>query len=174
MSPVIAVVLNRYLVPTLDLSPGTRAAWMRRDFVPVLGPKHRDVEHLLFDVEHYHIDWRFVTETEYRGAAWNDMPHGKVVGAVGKPVLRELTCLREMPEFPNVRELGWDPLGRWSSLERAFACKTLKDGHICPHRGIDLRPFAQEDGTAICPGHGLRWDLRTGLLMDRHSKAEAA
>lgn len=61
--------------------------------------------------------------------------------------------------------------GRWARLElaQAFICNRLKPGNVCPHRGIDLTPFARPDGTAICPGHGLRWNLATGELMPRHA-----
>ena len=37
----------------------------------------------------------------------------------------------------------------------------------------DALAFEQADGTAVCPGHGLRWDLRTGLLLTRHETPNA-
>ena len=102
-------------------------------------------------------------------------PHGKVISSdnpdkwgaqqlTGVPDLKRRLCRRQMPDFPaSLRPI-------WAAMEAAQRkrCDRLKDGHTCPHRGIDLRPFEQADGTAICPGHGLRWDMRTGLLLARH------
>ena len=146
-------------------------------WAPVIGPKHRDVE-LGVDWEHWHVDWRFVPDaTLHQAIAYSTIqsPHGKVVSndnperwgeqkLTGPSVLKRHLCLREMPDFPAA------PKPEWAAMEVAqrARCDKLKDGHTCPHRGIDLRPFEKEDGTAVCPGHGLRWDLRTGLLLARH------
>lgn len=151
-------------------------------WVPVIGPKHRDVE-LGADWDHWHVDWRFVPASVLRSAGsprldWS--PHGKVVSndspfpgehkLTGATELKRRLCKRQMPDFPA------RPRPAWAEMETAqrARCDRLKDGHICPHRGIDLRPFAKPDGTAICPGHGLHWNLRTGELLARHSTTEHA
>lgn len=145
-------------------------------WVPVLGPKHRDLE-LGVDWEHWHVDWRFVPDSTlfHASTGWRKSPHGKVVSndnpdrrgehqLTGTPKLKRRLCRRQMPEFPA------SPRPVWADMEAAQRkrCDRLKDGHTCPHRGIDLRPFVGEDGTAICPLHGLRWDLRTGAMVARH------
>ena len=183
---ILAEVGQFYWVPCMRVAPTARTYWTPPDgWVPVLGPKHRDQEHLDFDFEHYHIDWRFVPEREFRAASSGiviNVPHNKVLTndsgplnlLVGEPVLKRRRCRRLMPEFPQIvaetlpnrRHVAI----RWERLERAqaFTCNKLKPGNICPHRGIDLTPFEQPDGTAVCPGHGMRWNLRTGELMPRH------
>jgi hypothetical protein len=74
-----------------------------------------------------------------------------------------------MPDFPAVHHDFPGGPARWAALEAAHAGCRLKPGNICPHRGIDLTPFAKPDGTAVCPGHGLRWNLKTGELLPHHS-----
>lgn len=150
------------------------------EWVPTLGPKHEDAAELDFPWLHYHIDWRFVSDRmfDWCSSAPSKSPLGQVVTAdikfreiSGRPVMKRRKCRREMPEFPALHVSG----SRWEQLElnQRARCSKLKDGHICPHRGIDLRQFAQPDGTAICPGHGLRWDLKTGDMLPRHAQWEA-
>ena len=160
-----------YRVPCLKV----RALFFGALWVPVIGPKHRDPE-LVVDWEHWHIDWRFASERMFQG--WSrgltGQPHGCVISndspddfkpsLTGTPQLKRRKCRRPMPDFPVLSKAPWAAM---EAAQRA-RCDRLKDGHTCPHRGIDLRPFAQADGTAVCPGHGLRWDLRTGLLLARH------
>lgn len=183
------VVGEFYLVPCIKVEPRAKTSWMDRNgWVPVLGPKHRDAEHLEFDVEHIHVDWRFIGSEGYRRAlAIRISALGTVLSNDGaqpwehcvrrQPELRRIKCKREMPTFPDSSVLGTagtatsatPPRVRWARLERAQAvvCNKLKPGNICPHRGIALDQFALPDGTAICPGHGLRWNLATGELMPR-------
>lgn len=149
-------------------------------WLPTLGHKHRDAE-LGAPWLHIHVDWRFVPEPAYRMACrgHTGKPHGAVISnddpawswqsepgnLTGEPVLLLRKCRRAMPTFPNA--VG----GGFARLEAAHlnGCARLKDGHTCPHRGIDLRPFAGADGIVICPGHGLRWDLNTGLALPHHT-----
>lgn len=176
------IVGKFYLVPCMHAQPSARSAWMDASgWVPVLGPKHEDAEHLDFEFPHYHIDWRFVGHAAYRiatngkhpsplrhvmtnnaGNAW----HHKLEGV---PQLRRIKCKREMPEFPHTVSFNKEHTN-WERMERAqaFTCNKLKPGNICPHRGIDLTSFIKDDGTVICPGHGLKWNTVTGELMPRH------
>ncbi len=179
-----------YMVPCLLVGPEFRTSWMPADgWVPVLGPKHRDVEHLEFEYEHFHVDWRFMPRGKYEtliATRASGSPLGNVVTSdtgygevTGTPKLRRVLCKREMPEFPSregaTSAWGDDVSFKWKRMERAqaFTCNRLKPGNICPHRGIDLTPFIKEDGTVICPGHGLRWDTKTGALLPHHA-AEVA
>jgi hypothetical protein len=170
-----------YMVPCIATTPEARAWFaLPGGWVPVMGPKHEDAEHLEFPEQHYHIDWRFVHNYSFRIASGrHGFPHSQVLTSThgkrelkGTPVMRKARCLRVMPDFPLVAKvITARDAGRWDRLERAqfTRCSKLKPGNVCPHRGIDLTPFEQPDGTAICPGHGLRWNLRTGDLMPRHS-----
>lgn len=171
-----------YRVPCIFVPTGFCSA--EPTWVPVIGPKHADPE-LGADRDHWHVDWRFAPARMLRAATGvvSGSPHGKVISFDGEhhehvdadghwvqkltrpPVLRRMLCKRLMPDFP-VR-----PRPAWAAMELAqrARCDRLKDGHICPHRGIDLRPFARPDGTAVCPGHGLHWDLKTGAMLPRHA-----
>jgi len=170
-----AVIGKFYRVPCV-LLPQSRPFYGGMHFVPVIGPKHSD-EELGVDWEHFHVDWRFVPLRSLLAASEFSAqctPQGKVISSdhedtfthalSGKTVLKLRQCRRAMPDFPQ--SLG----PKWAFMEsqQRKRCDKLKDGHICPHRGIDLRPFVKPDGTAICPGHGLHWDLKTGLLLSRH------
>lgn len=181
---VPCVVGRMYLVPCMKVSRCAAAYFAPPDgWLPVLGPKHQDAEHLEFPWEHFHIDWRFIGDDEFAYAcAPHGVPHSTVLTndqgqrgkLIGSPVLKARKCRRLMPEFPQVEKVNFTRPGvsaqLWARLEiaQAFTCNKLKTGNICPHRGIDLTPFAQPDGTAVCPGHGLRWNLKTGELLPRH------
>lgn len=181
-----------YLVPCIKVDASALTIWMDvNGWVPVLGPKHRDIEHLEFDFEHWHIDWRFVGHRAYKYAAGkiSGSPLSRVLTNDGageyrtlnrSPELRRIKCKRDMPTFPQVRKFAtpdpWVRLSsgvKWPRLERAQAitCNKLKPGNICPHRGIDLTPFVKPDGTVTCPGHGLRWDTNTGDLLPYQESA---
>lgn len=175
---IVAEVGKFYRVPCMYTA--NRGFWIPSDgWVPVLGPKHEDAEHLKLPSQHYHVDWRFIPKRKFDDASSFSSPLGHVLTntgltpgqhcLTGEPVTKRRKCLRSMPTFP-VR-----PGPGWAQMERAqfAACPKLKPGNICPHRGIDLTPFEQEDGTAICPGHGLHWNLRTGDLIPRHATGAA-
>lgn len=191
----VAAVVGRFsMVPCMFVESERRPYWAPRDgWVPILGPKHSDAEHLEFDHEHYHIDWRFMPGAQFdaavthqRNMTGNASPHSNVLtsdtkymGLTGTPALKRRLCRRDMPEFPAApkgERYGSPNALRWQRMERAqaFVCNKLKPGNICPHRGIDLTPFIRPDGTAICPGHGLHWDIATGQLLPRHQTSATA
>lgn len=182
------VVGKFYMVPCMKVALSARSFWMEANgWVPVLGPKHEDAEHLGFPYPHFHIDWRFVSAACFKRAV-RGKQESRVLAKVltnttgdsfdhqivGQPELRRIKCKREMPVFPQAHSIGQkgglDHGWRWIHMERAqaFTCNKLKPGNICPHRGIDLTSFIKPDGTVICPGHGLKWNTVTGELMPRH------
>lgn len=176
MTTIDAKVGLYYMVPHMHVAADMRVGWVPRNgWVPVIGPRHTDVEHIGIASEHYHVDWRFVGAAEFEFARSGRVgsPLGHVLssciarGDLGadSPVLKRRLCRREMPAFPR-RLLD----KRFGALESAHRCLRPKPGGICSHRGIDLRPFAQPDGTAICPGHGLRWNLASGELVSHHTE----
>lgn len=105
------VVGKMYRVPCMFVERVVRSSWIPTDgWVPVVGPRHNDVEHLNFDHEHYHVDWRFISSQAFAFATWRlGVPHGRV----------------------------------------------------------------KDDGTVICPAHGLRWCTKTGALLPHHTEALA-
>lgn len=140
-------------------------------WVPIIGPRHEDAEILNFHYQHYHVDWRFVGKKIWSTATWYRGPSScfalvvMVVDKLGRPVvtkgpeLRRMRCKRDFPDFPRGAAMrAWMP-----ELERAYGRKRLKN-MVCPHRGIDLSGLPAVDGIVTCPGHGLRWDIKTGKL----------
>lgn len=183
---IVTEVGKVYNVPCMYTK--CRGSFIPNDgWVPVLGPKHEDAEHLNFPDPHYHVDWRFIPAQQYRQTL-SGRPSGSTLGTVltntegyypgtvetellrGTPVLKRRLCKRAMPIFPARPNIDWARLER----AQAFVCNKLKPGNICPHRGIDLTPFIEPDGTAICPGHGLRWDTKTGDMLPRHATGACA
>lgn len=157
-------------------------------WIPVIGPEHHDREHINFQPMHLHIDVRFVSAAVLRRYGYGDEADsarrlmGHPVSTFSDSIARSgaripfdgkverstryLRCRREMPDFPVANARRFIP-----KLEVAHAGCKLKPGNICPHRGIDLTPFIKEDGTVICPGHGLRWDTKTGDLLPYQATA---
>lgn len=145
-----------------------------RSYVPVLGPKHEDADHLDFKYEHYHPDVRFLGEAQVK--YWQR--HGlRLAYAAGYPVCvtkvdgtplahtlktMAMQCLRDYNDhvFPKGKAQTWD------ALRRAYRDCKLKPGMVCPHRGFRLAPHVRDDGLVVCPGHGLVWDTKTGKLVD--------
>lgn len=175
-----AVIGRFYVVPCIYVIPENRPYGSPTDgFIPTIGPKHEDADILAFPHEHYHIDWRFVPAAMVESASqWIGKPHGIVITNThgghkvqGQLEMKRRKCRREMPDFPAQPPSRSEGAGRkWVLLEemQSRVCNRLKPGNICPHRGIDLTPFVKPDGTVICPGHGLRWDTKTGNLLAHH------
>lgn len=135
---------------------------------PVIGPMHEDAEIIRFSPEHFHIDWRFVSERiwkefgnrSYPGHhfAWPiQCPDGwgrKVI--LEGPALKRLKCKRDPGRFPTEKATWMD------RLHKAMACTKLTNG-VCPHRGIPVDAMHREGDILTCPGHGMRWNAITGL-----------
>ena len=150
------------------------AQWM-----PIIGPEHEDKEFVGFDPTHWHIDWRFAGERAFKEVTrlpmksgphshcyaavvqrwgWNDPALGRAL-TEGEPVMRRMKCKREWPAYPFTAA-KWLP-----KLEAAYADCKLKPGLVCPHKGLPLEHAARDGDVATCPGHGLRWNVRTGELV---------
>lgn len=127
-----------YMVPCIKVALDARTIWMDvNGWVPVLGPKHTDAEHLEFQFEHWHIDWRFVGHKPYRALLDGKVaPHGTVLTNDGwnrlernltrAPELRRIKCKREMPDFPEVRKVVVPDI--WTANQSGVKCR--------PHRGL--------------------------------------
>lgn len=169
---------EQYPIPcirTQDLNWIAQTEWL-----PIIGPLHEDAEFLHFPVEHYHIDFRFVDPTSFAALSARYASDGilsNLLGLiVGKeqilegPVLRQLPLQRAMPLYP-VHSREGEPLPQFCALEAAFADWVIDPKRaICPHRGLPLYGLADEDGIAVCPGHGLAWDMRSGKCVRRFSR----
>jgi len=167
----------------------TVKAWFhdRLDVWPVLGPKHEDIEHIGFAPQHYHLDYRFFNDRQYKFILRRtvrlrgyDIPLEAAVlfaeliveiyrnDPLPKPVLRRRKCRRAMPSSEGafaLHRIGW-----LSKLYDAYADKILLPGRICPHRGAPLTGLDIDvEGCVTCPLHLLRWNIKTGKLQKPNS-----
>jgi hypothetical protein len=155
-----------YLVKTVIVPKMPKAIQV----IPVMGPLHEDAEFVNFPHYHFHPDRRFVPDAWFSYYGW---PHkngtwspiysyeinGKDTGMLdgGR---RRIKAKRLVDSFRV--DAPW-----LKTLERAYANDKLRDGHICPHRGISCRGVIAENDGVVCPGHGLKWDASTGKLVSR-------
>ena len=160
--------------------------WISQEsWLPVIGPLHDDVEFLNFAVEHYHIDFRFVDPTSFANVTSryaNDGQESHLLGLIiGKeqiiegPTQQQLIFHRPMPVYPICSSEG-EKLPFFCALEDAFAEWVIDPTlPICPHRGLPLDGLADDSGIAVCSGHGLAWDMKTGKCIRRfaHFQPEA-
>ena len=159
--------------------PVAHGTWRHRtrDWV-VIGPRHEDAEFIGFPHQHFHVDPRFVPVTTWRDAMDSPRGIGDILGAplmeainptsnwVAPTLLgiRRRKMLRTVPDSMIASLMQTAP---WlASLRAAYADDRLRDG-VCPHRGLPLHGLeVGADGCVTCPGHGLRWNVRTGRLAD--------
>lgn len=132
---------------------------------PVIGPQHEDAEFVGFRWQHYHIDWRFVPQHRFQPIGFRlgaPLMTSDLInpGGLPAPILRRRKMQRVLPDFLQARMARWFP-----KLQDAYAECKLKPGLICPHRGIPLTGVHQEGDVVTCPGHGLRWNVKTGELV---------
>lgn len=157
-----------YLVPTV-LVPTLP---QRISIVPVVGPLHEDMELIGVPDKHLHPDRRFVSKhwLEYYNLG-KRMGHWSPVYAYRwrnqDTGMRDngrlsLKCKNIVDSFP-IDGVPWLP-----RLENAYAGETLREGMICPHRGISCRGVVVDSqNCVVCPGHGLQWNITTGQLVSR-------
>jgi hypothetical protein len=157
-----------YRVPCVETD---RHTWLGNGWLPVLGPLHEDRGAVNFPWAHWHVDWRFVDQRKYREVLQMRTDPRSVFGVViqrkdtderfivsGEPTMRRMKCKREFAAYP-ASQAQWLP-----ALEREFAGCKMKN-MVCPHRGLPLRGCPQDGDVVTCPGHGLRWNIKTGELV---------
>jgi hypothetical protein len=165
-----------YLVPCVErfLSLGGGRFW------PVIGTWHEDAD-IGVENHHYHYDWRFFSDKDFnspraRGSSYfEDTAYnlGKVLTPSDSDkdhppeiVWRRKKMNRQMPEFPI---LNYDGTRTKIAVKLEAEFKSVKMKCMtCPHRGMSLKrlPVAP-DGTVVCNGHGLKWNIKTGAMVER-------
>lgn len=160
---------RRYLVPCgLAIISGKCYS------MPLNGPQHADPE-IGLEQEHWHYDLRFISDGFARQVLSRhyDDP-GLWLIHIALELRGEVTdqprkCQRLMPEFPLVNPHTGKPSMLAERLEPRYRDVRLKpDCRVCPHRGISLGGLPSDaEGRVVCPGHGLRWNLRTGEMCPR-------
>jgi hypothetical protein len=168
------IVGKFYMVPCVDVE-SREGIFLPIGRLPVTGPKHEDADHVKFPWHHWHYDLRFLSDLHYSRVG---MEYGyshvlntqtcaidsrPIPGMPEKPVWRRMKCRREAPAYPHAQaERSFLP-----PLRLAYADARVKCGK-CPHRGLPLSSLPREPEADIvtCVGHGLRWDLKTGNLVN--------
>lgn len=171
------VVGRYYMVPCVEVQAGVSG--LSPGFWPVTGPQHEDHDVIGFPHRHWHFDFRFLSAEQAKQKAmqrgsvltterntwrpWHrqDGP-GDIEGIPGiamRVTLQRRRCMRAAERFPRLR-------AEWMrALEQKHEGCVVKCGK-CPHRGLPLESLPREKGDIVtCPGHGLRWDLKTGKLV---------
>lgn len=166
-----------YRVPCIKtrraLADGWRPFWGGA-WIPIIGPLHRDDGAVNFRWLHWHVDLRFVGAKVFKAL----MCYGRSPFAVplqkhpvysgeeritdtfieGDICSRLMKCKRQYPEFPR-------QLAKWlQQLEMEHQGVKMK-GMVCPHRGLPLQGCPLDGDVVTCPGHGLRWNIKTGELV---------
>jgi hypothetical protein len=103
-------------------------------------------------------------------------------GCNEKSDYRPMVCTRQMPEYPVVVYAGRSATEKTyytviQRLEKPYAkarLKTKSSCMRCPHRKMLLNGVPNDGETVVCPGHGLRWNLKTGGLVKREGEVEGA
>lgn len=140
-------------------------AWLGSGWQPVIGPMHEDRGAVNFPHQHWHIDLRFLPKKNvhiglhhlFGIPIMKEDRYGRAVVTAG-PELRLKKYQRPMPSYP-VEKAQW--LGKLKA-----ECAHMKlQNMICPHRGMPLAGCEQDGDEVQCPGHGLRWNVKTGELV---------
>jgi len=159
--------------------------------MPVLGRAHSDPE-LRFAAHHYHYDLRFFTDEDiYELVGTVESPPNSRFSLTDAAMIRVLTvaihppnveaevkyrrllcrrllCRRPMPAFPVLDRAG-SPSPVATTLEPLYAQRRVDPAWpVCPHKRFPLSGLPQDaDSCAVCPLHGLRWNLKTGEMVTR-------
>jgi hypothetical protein len=176
---------KRYSVPCVKTVKNHKwdRLW-RGEWIPVIGPEHQDAEIIGFPWKHWHVDWRFASEGVFKRTVrqkFGFQDSGIVFNYVlqrfpvqqendgtkyetdeafhlGEVAVRRVTCKRAMPAYPY-KLATWLP-----KLATACAGMRMKN-MVCPHRGMPLKGCPLNGDVVTCPGHGLRWNVKTGELV---------
>ena len=168
-------VLGRwYRVPCVLRKLSYSESHAELTWFPVIGPAHSDEGQAK---EHYHYDYRFMPDMMLSAVGRRDLgaftpfftatvatpSYPLPAGAEGARLKRH-RCFRRMPICPASLAIGLRLDAKY------FNCALDPSQPVCLHRGIPLNGLPQANGVVVCPGHGLRWNLKTGrmanLVMD--------
>lgn len=154
-------------------------AFVQIGWMPVWPILHSDAE-IGFPEQHYHLDWRFVSDEDLRYIAVTAYGNAMAAASADEIIHANMTLvithtsICQGPEERNRRCYRVETL--WPYEHRApellenlprLKCAKLKDGR-CPHWGFDLRTIQpDENGIIQCPGHGLCFKDSTGELVPR-------
>lgn len=166
----LPVVGKTYMVPCASNEESPRF------YSPVIGVPHNDSKYGFGEFCHLHYDFRFLPEDEMkhvRERAEKDASSCSyaepsvflwVVDATESTKIwwTEMKCLRQMPTNP-LETCGF----MVRALEPHFKDQKIDPKRpVCPHRQVCLKGLPHDDGVLVCPAHGLRWDAKTGEMLE--------
>lgn len=176
------IVGQYYLVPCIKISAVMLTHGMYRklncmSWVPIWPQVHNDAD-IGFPEEHFHVDWRFISDEDiryittsaygekFRNALVEDMLASTILLVIIKnavqagPIDRTQRCHRDRLTWPGHHKAP-------ERLEPKYKDTKLKCGR-CPHWGFDLSTVAPDkNGIIQCPGHGLCFRADTGQVVSR-------
>ena len=169
-SPLLASAARPFEIGKFYVVPTVRGKLYHIDRNwPVLGPKHEDSEFIGFPEQHYHVDWRFVPDRDYRHSSLRLFTRvaTPLMQSNGGPNCDLPSPMMRRRKYQRAFDVSIFQQVRWLlTLETAYAsCKMTN--LICPHRGLPLNGCPQDGDVVTCPGHGLRWNVKTGELVKR-------
>ena len=136
---------------------------------PVFAKSHSDKDYQ--PEEHYHIDWRFMTESimlEHRKYYQNLYPnYWKDLNAeYFEPIMKDTEVISESYEkWKYLRNFDF-PKEQFIKIEKKMIdCGAKMKNMRCPHHGTNLTSCKPVNGVVTCPQHGLRWNIKTGELI---------
>lgn len=165
-----------YWVPAVYVA---RYSIGRQLWWPVVGPVHTDKRFFNFDLEHQHVDFRFVGSTHFAqvGGRTIETRHGALMAwefMASQPVTRygrkkyeytphdrKMRCKRNTMRYPFSRTLE---VGLLNDFYENDHIQPTSDGHIyCPHQRFRIDQVPPDaNGMVTCPLHGLRINTTTG------------
>ena len=176
-TPMLAEVGKFYRVPCVKAKGNSlwQPSVFCGEWIPIVGPEHRDAEIVKFPNLHWHVDVRFVSKKVFHNMCWHSRgtPYGVPLTRYvsrDKTLISETEtyidseiefklrkCRRDPPPYPYSKAQWLKPLA-----ESMRGCRAVNG--ICPHRGLPL--IGPRDGDVVtCIGHGLRWNVVTGELV---------
>lgn len=119
---------------------------------------------------HAHVLWEFMPEEHFRRFLNRWGTEGLRTNV---PMFEEAWLpyvqqhIELMPCLRTTEELGLVDFSKayWiRQLRDTYACARLTDGR-CPHRGTPVQAMIRDGDVLTCPGHGLRFNAKTGVAI---------
>lgn len=139
-------------------------------WIPVFSHKHSDKGYQ--EALHYHLDNRF-TEEYFMLRMREVMENGedefakqnKGYGEWSLAVRDDLVEKEEYKKMIYLRHMSLPKDQLFHKIIDQMKGKTMKD-MICPHHGASLKSCPVVDGVVTCPQHGMKWNVKTGKLVN--------
>jgi hypothetical protein len=149
--------------------------------VPVVGTFHEDKYYFGVDWRHWHFDARFISgDQENFILEWEmkKLPQYILGYAVHKndvksePFDAPFECVRQTPvfHFDGCSDMAGPLQKKLPENRRKLVGKCLR----CPHRGTQLSGVEERNGLIVCPAHGLAFDAKTKVIVDRSYEDDPA